>query len=412
MITAAPPKNVTPPTISGDVVVGNTLTASTGTWSGSNPVFTYQWQKCDSSGSAASCANISGATANVYVPANEDVGSTLRVLVTATNSLGSATKESNTTPVVASTKPVNTSSPAIATNFAADGSVSYYSATTGVWTGSQTITYRYQWRRCDSNGANCSDIAGATSFTYTPSSLDIGSRLRVAVTATNSFGTATATSDPTAVLAGTAPVNTFRPSISGTTTSGSVLFATNGTWTGSTPLTFTYEWRRCNAGGGSCSTIAGATSQSYVIQSVDAGGTLVVAVTAKNSAGSATVASAPTAVIQAGTPPPPPATPPTVRTLPSFTGVLARGQTLRANPGAWSGTTPMTFSYQWQRCPATGTKCAAIRLATRASYKLATTDVGRRIRLLVTAANTAGSNQAFSSISKRVAKKAPKRHKS
>jgi hypothetical protein len=70
----------------------------------------------------------------------------------------------------------------------------------------------------------------------------------------------------------------------------------------------------------------------------------------------------------------------------------------------------MTFSYQWQRCPATGTICIAIRLATRATYKLTTADVGRRIRLLVTAANTAGSTEALSPISKRVAKKAPKKH--
>src|SRR6266536_638207 len=55
VVSAAAPKNVTPPTISGTAVVGETLTASTGIWSGSNPVFTYQWQKCDANGTAASC---------------------------------------------------------------------------------------------------------------------------------------------------------------------------------------------------------------------------------------------------------------------------------------------------------------------------------------------------------------------
>jgi hypothetical protein len=405
VIGAAAPNNVTPPTISGTAVVGETLTASNGTWTGSNSVFTYQWQKCDASGAAASCTNIAGATANVYVPTPADIGSTLRVLVTATNSLGSATKESNPTPLVASTRPENTSLPAIVENLSLEGTVTSYSATTGLWTGSPTITFRYQWRRCDTGGANCKDIAGATASTYTPASIDIGSRLRVAVTATNSFGTTTAVSEPTAVLAGTAPVNTFRPSISGTETSGSVLFANNGTWTGSTPLTFTYEWRRCNASGGSCTPIAGVTSQSYVVQSVDVGATLVVAVTARNGAGSASAVSGPTDVIQAGAPTT--AARPAVKSLPSFTGVLARGRTLRANPGTWSGTTPMTFSYQWQRCPATESACAPIPSATRSTYTLTAGDVGRRIRLLVAAANTAGSTEGFSTISRRVATKAP-----
>ena len=405
VVSAAAPKNVTPPTISGTAVVGETLTASTGIWSGSNPVFTYQWQKCDANGTAASCANIAGATANVYVPVNDDVGSTLRVRVTATNSLGSATKESNPTPVVASTRPANTSLPAIAENLGLDGTtVTSYSATPGLWTGAPTITFGYQWRRCDSGGANCKDIPAAISSTYFPSSADLGSRLRVAVTATNTFGTATAVSEPTSVLAGVAPLNTFRPSISGTEASGSVLFASTGTWNGSTPLTFTYEWRRCNSSGGSCSAIAGATTQSYVVQAVDVGATLVVAVTARNAAGSATAVSGPTGLIQTGTTTP---TRPAVTTSPSFTGVLARGKTLSAVSGRWSGTTPMNFSYEWQRCPATGSACTSIASAIRTTYTLTAADVGKRIRLLVTASNTAGSTQAFSSISQRVAAKAP-----
>jgi hypothetical protein len=406
VVGAASPQNVTPPTISGDAVVGETLTASNGTWSGTNPVFTYQWQKCDANGTAASWANIAGATNSVYVPVTADIGSTLRVVVTGTNSRGSATKESSSTPVVASRVPANVSLPAIVEVVGFDGiTITSYTATTGTWTGSPTITFAYQWRRCDSGGANCKDIAGATSSSYFPATADIGSKLRVAVTATNDFGTATAASEPSSLLAGTAPTNSFRPSISGTETSGSALFATNGTWTGSTPFTFTYEWRRCNSTGGSCVAIAGATAQSYILQGIDVGASLVVAVSAKNSAGSATAVSLPTGIIQSG--PPATASRPAVRTLPSLTGVLARGQVLRANPGTWSGTTPMTFSYEWQRCPATGTTCTAIQSETRTTYTLVAADVGRRIRLLVTAANTAGSTEALSSISKGVAAKAP-----
>lgn len=405
VVQAAAPQNVTPPTITGTPVVGETLTASPGTWSGTNPVFTYQWQKCDASGTEASCANVAGATGNVYVPVTSDVGSTFRVVVTATNTIGSATKASNPTPVIASKIPANVSPPAIAVSTSFDQSI-YFTATTGVWTGSPTIAYRYQWRRCNPNGTSCVDIAGAVTSTYTPVTADIGSRLRLAVTATNSYGTATAVSEPTDVLAGTAPVNTFPPSISGLAESGSILSANNGSWTGSTPLTYTFEWRRCNSAGASCGVITGSTSQTYIVQTVDVGARIVVAVTAKNAAGTATAVSPPTALVQAATIPIG-ATRPSATKSPSFTGVLAKGKTLVAVNGTWSGTTPMTFSYQWQRCAATAATCTPIALATRSTYVLTAADVGKRIRLAVTAANVAGSTQELSSISKPVAAKAP-----
>lgn len=399
VIVAAPPVNITPPTISGTPTIGLPLTASPGTWSGSNPVFTYQWHKCDANGD--SCSNIAGATADEFVPGTEEIGSTLRVTVTATNALGSASKTSNPTPVVASNKPVNTALPAISIlPPIGNETTTTFTTTPGIWSGTPTITFRYQWRRCDSSGANCSDIPGATLTTYLAAAADIGRRLRVVVTATNSFGTATAASEPSAMIAGTAPSNTIRPSISGVEEVGEQLFASPGTWTGSIPITYSYQWRRCNTSGSGCLVIPSSTSASYTVQATDVGTTFLVAVTATNAVGSATALSPATDVVQAASGG---ATlRPTSTAAPSIKGVLARGKTLTAVNGTWTGTTPMTFSYQWSRCALTSTTCTAIALATRATYVLAAADVNMRIRLQVTATNAAGTAQALSAITGKV----------
>jgi glucose/arabinose dehydrogenase len=95
--------------------------------------------------------------------------------------------------------PANTSPPSIS-GPARQGKT--LTAAEGVWTGSQPMTFAYQWRRCDSQGAACVDVFGATAKTFTLTSPDVGSRIRVVVTATNSFGSAGATSAPTAIVKG------------------------------------------------------------------------------------------------------------------------------------------------------------------------------------------------------------------
>jgi hypothetical protein len=77
----------------------------------------------------------------------------------------------------------------------------------GTWTGSPT-SYSYQWLRCDSSGANCTAITGATSQTYTLTAADVGHTIRVQETATNAAGSASARSAPTAVVTGPAPTAT------------------------------------------------------------------------------------------------------------------------------------------------------------------------------------------------------------
>ncbi len=99
-LKATAPHYTSPPAISGTPTQGQALMASTGNWNGTTPItYAYSWRRCDSTG--GSCADISGATANSYTLTNADVGATLRVRVTASNSAGSAGSTSVPTAVIA-----------------------------------------------------------------------------------------------------------------------------------------------------------------------------------------------------------------------------------------------------------------------------------------------------------------------
>jgi concanavalin A-like lectin/glucanase superfamily protein len=195
---ASPPVNTQPPNISGTPQQGQTLTATTGNWSGAQPIaYAFQWRRCDAAG--ANCTDIAGATGTSYQATSADVDRTLRVVVTATNSAGSDTATSGATSVVQSVSapPTNTAAPTIS-GTAQEGQT--LTSSPGSWDGTQPITYAFRWRRCDSTGAGCGDIAGATSATYTVGGADVGGTLRVVVTASNSAGSANATSSATAIV--------------------------------------------------------------------------------------------------------------------------------------------------------------------------------------------------------------------
>ena len=193
----ATPTNTTVPVVAGYAIAGRTLSASTGSWTGATPVaYAYQWQQCNSSGE--SCSNIEEATSSTYTVASGDIGHTLRVQVTASNAAGSTTASSTATAVVLADTLGDLSLPAIGGS-ADVGSTLH--ADPGSWRGVAPISYGYQWQHCNSSAAECADIAGATSASYTPASEALGGTLKVVVTATNSEGSTSATSPASAVIA-------------------------------------------------------------------------------------------------------------------------------------------------------------------------------------------------------------------
>jgi len=182
--------------------------------------------------------------------------------------------------------PNNTSPPTI-TGTAREGNT--LTAHNGSWANAPT-SFTYQWQRCGADGTGCADITGATNQTYTLTSADADHTVRVQVTAKNADGQSTASSAPTDVVSSrSAPVNTAKPTISGTPRVGEELTASNGTWTGGA-TSFTYQWQRCTSST-TCANVDGATARTYGVRSADVGNTLRVAVTAHNASGSTATAS-------------------------------------------------------------------------------------------------------------------------
>ena len=85
---AVGPENEDLPTISGTAEVGETLTASTGTWAGDEPIdYAYQWQRSDFA--SGPWTDLPGAGSSTYIVGANDADRYLRVAVEATNDAGS-----------------------------------------------------------------------------------------------------------------------------------------------------------------------------------------------------------------------------------------------------------------------------------------------------------------------------------
>jgi hypothetical protein len=92
---------------------------------------------------------------------------------------------------------------------------------------------------------------------------------------------------------------------------------------------------------------------------------------------------------------------PAVRVAATVFGTAKVGKTLLGRSGSWTGTATISYTYKWYRCtvvgktatttaPASSAKCSTISGATKSSYKLAKADIGKYVRVLVTAKNSKG----------------------
>ncbi|GHF14024.1 CAP domain-containing protein [Pseudolysinimonas yzui] len=424
--TSVAPVNTVAPTVSGASAVGTTWSSTTGTWTGA-PTPTYQrtWLRCSQavtttySAIPTGCTAISGATAATYVSTTADVGKYLTVLVTASNSAGSAKAGARTTVATTATTtpvaPVNTVAPTVAGSSSVG---STWTSTTGTWAGTPAPTFQRTWLRCtlpvltaySATPLGCAAISGATGATYVSTSADVGKYLTVLVTATNSAGSAKAGARTTVATTGTVvavgPLNIAAPTVSGSSSVGSTWTSTTGTWTGAPAPTYQRTWLRCtqpvttsySAIPTGCTAITGATATSYVSTSSDVGKYLTVLVTATNSAGTTKAGARTTVATTAAVTPAAP-----VNTVaPTVSGASAVGSTWTSTTGTWTGTPAPTFQRVWLRCnqPLTSAYsaipagCAQISGATAATYVSTSSDVGKYLTVFVTATNSAGTAKA------------------
>jgi GH25 family lysozyme M1 (1,4-beta-N-acetylmuramidase) len=187
------------------------------------------------------------------------------------------------------------------------------------------------------------------------------------------------------------PLLSTPPTIVGPPEAGQLLAAVPGLWEGGKPLTFTYQWRRCDAAGANCVAISSATAETYRPVSDDVGHALKVFVTATSAAGTASTTTAPTAAVSpAGTSP---AARPTNLKPPVIDGTAQAGQILTSSVGTWTGS-PTKFTYRWRRCNAAATSCLAIPHATGPRRTLTPDDIGATLSLVVTAIGKGGAASA------------------
>lgn len=371
------PANTSVPTITGSPVVGGTLTASPGAWDGPPDSFAYEWR--------ADGTAIAGATGGSFVLTSAQLGDTITVHVTATNTAGNASADSAPTAAVTAAASVPTGFDSVTT----DPGCTVTAVTDGLEAsipgGDDTADTAYGV--IDFGGS-----AGVSARTFTRTILllasgqtlagnlsvfqvrDVSGNLLYEVYLTP--GRAVSLYLPSGGLVGAGGIieSTAVVPNDGTTTAtvevsaltnSSIVVRVNGTDVISE------------------SGLAGGTggAQRYLIAGVDHYDSSLssdpVTVTHTSVAETTTDWLGGASTIPANT------------ALPVITGVAKRGQPLTASTGTWDNS-PTSYAYQWNRAG------AAITGATMSTYTLVEADVGSTATVTVTASNAAGDTAATS----------------
>jgi hypothetical protein len=186
------PFNTALPAITGTLKIGSTQTVSTGTWSNTPTSYGYQWQK---SSDGISWINLSGETANTYVPTFDVANLQVRVNVSGVNAVDTATVSSA---VISGFVPPQASAVPAITGTGTVGQT--LTSSSGTWPNTSS-GYLYQWQRSSDGGVTWTSISGATSSTYVLVAADAGYVIRSQVSLTANAGSSSAYSLATAAIA-------------------------------------------------------------------------------------------------------------------------------------------------------------------------------------------------------------------
>lgn len=361
------------PAVFGTLQQGSRLTANPGSWAANGALtFSYQWSRCDASG--GHCSSIHGATRGRYTQVRADVGHSLAVTVRAQGSGGTAVSYAPLAGLVAarSAKYAAAAQPLLLGESIVGRSLS---VTAVRWTAAAPPA-TYRWLRCNENGRVCSTIAGARSVSYGITAADTG-RTLIAVVTTPGLSVLSATSGVVRITPG--PLALARPEIGGTLKVGEKLTGNTGVWSGGGTISYAYQWYRCGTRGGRCSTLRGATRNTYTQSAADAGHTLGLTVHATDSTGTTAAYSSLAGLVA------PASASLAARVQPSFDGVAAVGQELRVGDAGYT-TKPESVTYAWLRCTPAVRTCTPVAGADKAAYTVTKDDEEHTLVVAVTAA--------------------------
>lgn len=248
--------------------------------------------------------------------------------------------------------------------------VTGFSSTVDITKGGTSST----WTVASSTGSGTSYQFGVSSGSPSSGTLT----LQVAAgAATDAAGNSSSISTVwTSSIVSAVPVNSAVPTVSGSTLSGSVLTATNGTWNdqGDASPTTSHKWQYLDPSTSTWTDIAGATGATFTVPESLFGRQLRVGALRTNVVGPSLsyAFSSATSAVTLG--------PASNSVAPSISGRVAPGETLTATTGTWTGG-QNTYAYQWNLngSPVTG--------ATSASYTVAPGDPAGTLSVTVTATN-------------------------